>query len=90
MSDTYDQKRGMAKKMMGGYSKKPVSSSDKKMSERHLKNRAKLDKMAKKLGDKNPSVLKKSIEYNEEHLAEHIKAKSKAEKKLEKVIKKQE
>lgn len=85
MSHNYDKKRQMASKMMGNYTKGPVTSSDHTMSERHLKHRAEVDKMAKKLGDKHPEVLKKSIAYNKEHTKEHKKALKDAEKNLKKL-----
>lgn len=63
---------------------KPVTPSDKKMSERHLKHRAEIDKM-KSDGEPKDKILKKSIKYNEAHEKEHAKAKKDAEKALQKV-----
>ena len=85
MSDTYDKKRAVASKMMGSYSKKPVTPSDKKMSEKHLKHRAKVDE-ANKSGDKE-KALKLSVKYNIEHKSEHAEALEDAKKQLAKLKK---
>ena len=82
MSDNYDKKRSVAKKMMGAYKLGPVTPSDKTMSKRHLKHRAEVDHLAKD-GHK-VDALRKSIAYNKEHTKEHEKALKKAKKDLEK------
>ena len=62
---------------------KPVSKSDKTMSDRHLKHRAKIEEM-KKDGKPKDKILKKSMKYNEAHMKEHQKALKAAAKELEK------
>jgi hypothetical protein len=65
---------------------KPVTDSDKKMSERHLAHRAEVDDM-KKDGESKEKILKKSIKYNEKHAKEHVKANKDAKKELKKLAK---
>ena len=62
---------------------KPVTASDKVMSERHLKHRAKIEDMKAK-GKSKDKILKKSIKYNQDHMKEHQKALKAAAKQLEK------
>lgn len=66
---------------------KPVTSSDKEMSKRHLAHRAEIDKLEEKEGKTDAKVLKKSIKYNESHLKEHAKALDKAKKEMAKRMK---
>ncbi len=63
---------------------KPVTKSDKDMSERHLKHRAKIEQM-KKDGEPREKILKKSLKYNEKHEKEHKKAKQDVENILSKL-----
>ena len=78
-----DKKRGMAHKMLGHqHHLKPVTASDKVMSERHLKHRAEIDEMEDK-GKPKDKILKKSIKYNAAHRKEHEKAEKEARKQLE-------
>lgn len=81
----YDKKRKVAGSLMGGYSTKPVTPSDKKMSNKHLKHRAKVED-AKQHGDKE-KALKLSIKYNSEHKREHAEHLEKAKKALAKCMK---
>lgn len=62
---------------------KPVTTSDKIMSERHLRHRAEIENMKESGADK-ADVLKKSIKYNKEHMKEHQKALKDALKRLKK------
>lgn len=65
---------------------KPVTASDKKMSERHHEHRDEIADLKAKGADKE-KILKKSVKYNEAHQKEHEKAQKDAKKELAKVRK---